>query len=126
MGDTGRQVLEVDGPETLLLEPGHDRARLLGLGKNPIHNAELVVDLHRARLKHQRPRLSGWLRLSVNDHSRDSELGQAVGQHQSGRTRPDDHHIGLHVRHHSQSARVLRATHSPHRRQMSVPVPPTS
>ncbi|MET4159161.1 hypothetical protein ABIC29_002757 [Agromyces sp. PvR057] len=65
--------------------------------EHAIDEAELVVELHRPGLHHERTGLPGGAGLAV-DHDRvDPEPGEADGEHEPARTCADDEHVGAEV-----------------------------
>ena len=65
--------------------------------ESAIGDAELWVDLQRARLHAERPGLLRWSGVAVDDAHAHASADQLVGQHQSGRAGPDHQDVRIHV-----------------------------
>ena len=61
-----------------------------------LRDAQLRVDLQRARLYAQRPGLQCRPGVAVDDLRAHAAAAELIGQHQSGRSGTDDEHIGVH------------------------------
>ena len=74
----------------------------VGAGGDPaelqrtLDDAELWVDLQRARLHAERPRLLRRSGVAVDDAHANAAADQLVGQHQSGRAGADDQDVRIH------------------------------
>ena len=61
------------------------------------HEAELRIDLQRARLHAERPRLARRARVPVDDERAHATAAELVGEHQAGWAGADDQDVGVHL-----------------------------
>ena len=91
------------------------RAALAEL-ERAIDEAELRVDLQRARLHAQRPRLARRPGMTVDDERAHAAPAELIGEHQPGRAGTDDQNVSVHERSLRRSAqeraRIRRGTRS--------------
>ena len=83
------------GPPALRPHVGAGRA--LAELERPLDDAEMRVDLERAGLHAQRPRLERRTGVPVHDQRAHASPGELVGEHEPGRARSDDQNVGIHV-----------------------------
>ena len=76
----------------------------VGTGRAPaeleraLHQAELGVDLHRARLHAERTRLARRPGMTIDDQRVDAVARELVGEHQAGGAGTDDQYVKIHTR----------------------------
>ena len=64
--------------------------------ERPVHDAELRVDFHGARLHAQRSRLQRRPGMPVYDQHAHTSPNELIGEHQPGRAGPDDQNVSIH------------------------------
>jgi hypothetical protein len=91
---------EDDPREGPVCEAGANGCRDRRLGEHAVDHPELVVDLHRSGLQHERSRLASRLALVVDDDRVDSEPGETDREQKTRGSGTGDDDVGLYALRH--------------------------